>query len=149
MDMVDVISRLAAAALIGGAIGLNRDLHHKPSGLRTLALVGLGSALATISFADDMAAQSRVFQGLLTGIGFLGVGVIVRDISSARVRGLTTAAAIWVTACLGAACGIGELRNVGVAAVILGVVLVAGGPLEKAIHRRFDPGLPPPDETQA
>ena len=140
MDTFDIIFRLGAAALIGGAVGLNRDLHRKPSGLRTLSLVGLGSALAVLAAAGDAPdpnAVSRVLQGLLTGIGFLGAGVIVRDASSNKVHGLTTAAAIWLTACLGAVCGLGAWRLVIVACVILAIVLVVGGRFEKAVHKRL------------
>ena len=79
-EFADIILRLGGATLIGAAIGLNRDLHGKPIGVRTLGLVGLASAMATLAVAsDDQGANaSRVIQGVLTGIGFLGVGVIVR-----------------------------------------------------------------------
>jgi putative Mg2+ transporter-C (MgtC) family protein len=137
-DWLDIIMRLGSAALIGGAIGLNRDLHHKPSGLRTLSIVGLGSALAVLAVAGDTAAASRIIQGLVTGIGFLGAGVILRDQSNGKVHGLTTAAAVWTTACLGAACGLGQWRLVIVAAVIMAVILAVGGRVEKAVHRALD-----------
>ena len=82
IDLADVILRLGGATLIGAAIGLNRDLRGKPIGVRTLGLVGLASAMAVVVVApaggDDINATSRVMQGVLTGIGFLGAGVIVR-----------------------------------------------------------------------
>ena len=136
----EVILRLGMAALIGGLIGLNRDLHHKPSGLRTLALVGLGAALAMMAASvgtTDPNAMSRALQGILTGVGFLGAGVIVHEATTNKVHGLTTAAAIWVTACLGAVCGQGSWRIAAVAVFIVGVVLLVGGRIEKAIHKRF------------
>ena len=138
MEWLDIILRLGSAALIGGAIGLNRDLHHKPSGLRTLSIVGLGSALAVLAVADDIAAASRIMQGLVTGIGFLGAGVILRDQSNGKVHGLTTAAAIWTTACLGAVCALGAWRLVIAGTVILAVILAVGGKIEKAFHRALD-----------
>ena len=67
--------RLGAATVIGGALGLNRELHHKSTGVKTLGLVGLGSALAVLAVADDPQADiSRVIQGVITGVGFLGAG---------------------------------------------------------------------------
>ncbi len=137
-DWLEIVMRLGSAALLGGAIGLNRDLHHKPSGLRTLSIVGLGSALAVLAVADDTAAASRIMQGLVTGIGFLGAGVILRDQSNGKVHGLTTAAAIWTTACLGAVCGLGAWRLVAVAGLIMAVILAVGGKVEKAVHRALD-----------
>jgi putative Mg2+ transporter-C (MgtC) family protein len=145
----DIIFRLGSAALIGGLIGLNRDLHHKPSGLRTLSLVGLGSALAVLiptDTATDPGATSRVLQGIITGIGFLGAGIIVHEATTAKVRGLTTAAAIWVTACLGSACGLGAWRIAAVSTAIIGFILVFGGRLEKAVHQRFSSGDTKSDE---
>jgi putative Mg2+ transporter-C (MgtC) family protein len=141
----DLVLRLSLATLIGAAIGLNRNSHGKPAGLRTHALVALGSALIVLisgqltgaegSHAAD--AQSRVIQGLITGIGFLGAGVILHSIDEKRVHGLTTAAAIWVAALFGAACGAGMFGPVFVAFVLLVLILVIGGPVEKAIHRRL------------
>lgn len=143
LSLGDVLARLGAAAVIGGLIGLNRDLHHKPSGLRTLALVALGAALAAMTAIEAGTGPnpaSPVLQGIVTGVGFLGAGVIIRDASSGRVRGLTTAAAIWLTACLGAACGLGLWRPALVATAIAGVVLAIGGPIERAVHRLLDGG---------
>ena len=135
LDTETLLFRLGAAALAGGLIGLNRDLTNKPIGVRTLGLVALGSAVVvvwTIQFpgiADDANAASRVIQGiiqgLMTGISFIGAGVILRDSSTRRVRGLTTAATVWVTAALGIACGLGAWRTV-VIAMILAFVLLIG-----------------------
>ena len=129
LDWLDIIARLGSAALIGGIIGLNRDLHNKSSGLRTFSLVGLGAALVVLLTTDgamDPNATSRVLQGIITGVGFLGAGVIVHEAATAKVRGLTTAAAIWVTACLGSACGLGTWRIAKVACAIVSLVLVFG-----------------------
>lgn len=91
----------------------NRDLHGKPTGVRTLGLVGLGSALVVLGMTEfstpgDPNAVSRVVQGILTGIGFLGAGVIFHNIGTQRIFGVTTAACVWLTACIGMMCGIGE-----------------------------------------
>src|SRR6202521_5797602 len=106
--------RLGAALIVGAILGLNRELHGKPAGLRTHALVSLGAAVATIvalkspggSLSVDQNAIGRVVQGILTGIGFLGAGVILRD-PNGHVTGLTTAATIWICAVLGLVCGLG------------------------------------------
>ena len=109
IDFTEIICRLLSAVLIGGVIGLDRNLHGKPTGLKTLGLVALGASLVTMASMDfsfvqgsyDAAAVSRTIQGVITGIGFLGAGVIVHDQKSEHVRGLTTAASIWVTAAMG------------------------------------------------
>ena len=139
-DLPDVILRLGAAALIGGLIGLNRDIHNKPSGLRTLALVGLGAALAVMTAAGATAGQvpiAPVIQGVLTGVGFLGAGVIVHEAANQKVHGLTTAASIWLTACVGCACGAGLWQISLVSAALVAFVLVFGGGIEKSVRRRL------------
>lgn len=133
MDFVDLLLRVIAAAIVGGLVGLNRDLHGKPTGVPTLGLVGLGSALAVLAVAggDDSAATSRVIQGLVTGIGFLGAGVIIRPFGKGKVHGLTTAACVWLTAALGAACGIGAWRVVAVGVPVAFLLLLFGKHLER------------------
>jgi putative Mg2+ transporter-C (MgtC) family protein len=92
----EIAVRLGAALLIGGAVGLNRDLYGKPAGMRTHGLVSLGAAVATIvslgfpseSQSMDPNAINRVLQGILTGIGFFGAGVILRDPSQPRLTQL-------------------------------------------------------------
>src|ERR1044071_9183508 len=136
MDVVEVAIRLGSAAAAGCALGLNRDLHGKPTGVRTLGLVGLGSAIAVLLVADqDINAVSRVVQGLLTGIGFLCAGAIVHGHVSGHVHGLTTAACAWLTACLGAACGMGYWTVVLVSLPFIFAILLLGGPLERLLRR--------------
>jgi putative Mg2+ transporter-C (MgtC) family protein len=138
MDDLNIALRLGAAALAGVALGLNRDLHGKPTGVRTLGLVGVGSALAVLAISGGTSADvSRVIQGILTGIGFLGIGVIVRDNDGQHVQGLTTAACVWLTACIGVACGVAEWRIVLLSVPLIFVILIFGGPFEKAIHRHW------------
>lgn len=139
---IDIVARLVLSVAVGAVIGLNRDLHHKQAGVRTNALVSLGAALAIlvvappgVDEAQRLDAMSRVIQGVLTGIGFLGAGVILRDPASKRVSGLTTAAAIWLAALLGVASGAGAYVPV-LAALVLGLLAVAGGgPFEKWFRR--------------
>lgn len=142
LDWLEVVARLGAAAVIGGVVGLNRHAHHKPTGLRTLSLLATGSAglvLATLHTADGiphLEATSRVIQGIMTGLGFIGAGVIIRDRSGDKVHGLTTAAAVWTTAVLGALCGLGAWRIVITLAGLVALVLLAGGAIEKWLDAR-------------
>jgi putative Mg2+ transporter-C (MgtC) family protein len=160
MTLTEAVLRLGAATLVGGAIGLNRDLRGKPAGVRTHALVGLGSAVATTVGASllggdetDPAAVSRVIQGIITGIGFLGAGVILHPDGGRGVRGLTTAASIWVVATLGIGCGAGQWPTVGVGTGLTLLVLLLGGPFERLMHRLRnkgagkEPAAPPPPPT--
>jgi putative Mg2+ transporter-C (MgtC) family protein len=141
LDWPEIVLRLGAATLAGGLIGLNRDLHGKPIGLRTLGLVGLATAIVVVlagSFGNAEKAPdaiSRVIQGILTGIGFLGAGVIVHRENRSRVQGLTSAACTWLTACFGIICGAGQWRIVAVALAIAFTVLIFGGRTERWLHR--------------
>ena len=124
---VDVILRLGTAVVCGGVIGLERDWRNMPTGFRTLAIVCLGSCVAVLAAikAGDSDGFSRVAQGIVTGIGFLGGGVIVQTGRAKDVKGLTTAAAIWLTAALGLLCGLGELvLALGVSALAVIVLLL-------------------------
>ena len=138
MDTLDIALRLGAATLVGIVLGLNRDLHGKPTGVRTLGVLCLGSALAVLSIhAVTDTDASRVIQGVVTGVGFLGAGVIVRSEKGHHVQGLTTAACVWVTACMGAACAIAQWEIVAIGVVLVLVILVFGGPFERAVDRRW------------
>ncbi len=139
VQSLDVTLRLVFALAAGAAIGLNRWLYHKPAGLGTHGLVALGAALAAIvatrTPGADAGAASRVIQGIVTGVGFIGAGVIMRDNSSEQVHGLTTAASIWVSAILGIACGISDFV-IGATGLILAlIVLMVSKPLERALGR--------------
>lgn len=158
-DWSEIMLRLGFAALAGGAIGLNRDLHGKPIGLRTLSLVSLATAMIVLlsdptgdpgRFTD---ATSRVIQGILTGIGFLGAGVIFHAEKHSRIHGLTSAACTWLTACIGIMCGAGQWPIVAIALVITFIILVAGGPTERRLHRalggKVDQGVPRDQPAQS
>jgi putative Mg2+ transporter-C (MgtC) family protein len=138
----EIAARLGAALILGIALGLNRDFHGKPAGARTHGLVSLGAAVAVMvslglpgeSKSMDPNAISRVLQGILTGIGFLGAGVILRD-PSGHVTGLTTAATVWLCAVLGVACGLGYWSIVAIALGLTVIVLIFGGPIEYFAER--------------
>jgi len=127
--------RLSLALLVGVILGLNRWLHHKSAGIRTHSLVAIGSATAIMLISDfvkdDAQSVSRVLQGLITGLGFLGAGVIIREQQSQRVRGLTTAASLWVCALVSAAFGAGQFALGGITLGAILLTLVLGGPLER------------------
>ena len=135
LPLTEVIIRLGVATILGGALGLNREINNKPAGLRTLTLVALASAVAStgVSLLEGATpdAVSRVGQGILTGVGFLGGGVILQRRGSEQVTGLTTAASIWVVAALGFTCGAGHWRLSIVAAALALTVLIVGGFVEK------------------
>ncbi|MEO7432709.1 MAG: MgtC/SapB family protein [Dokdonella sp.] len=153
-EFFTIAFRLGLSAFVGALIGLNRDLHGKPAGVRTHALVSLGTALMVIVVmppGEDLThrydALSRVIQGVLTGIGFLGAGVILRDPGLRQVHGLTTAATIWVTALLGVACGVGAYGPVLLAFAFGALVMVFGGRFERTLRRRFRPVRGDPRES--
>ena len=133
LSVADTVSRLLIAAALGGAIGLERELDSQPAGFRTHVLVALGAGLFTLAGAEvGHADPARVAAQIASGIGFLGAGAILRD--RGRVRGLTTAASLWVTASLGMAAGFGEWQaGVTVAAVAIVVLTV----LKRVEHSFF------------
>jgi putative Mg2+ transporter-C (MgtC) family protein len=151
----EIALRIGAALIVGSILGLNRELHGKPAGLRTHALVSLGAAVATIvvlespdgSLVVDQNAIGRVVQGILTGVGFLGAGVILRD-PLGHVTGLTTAATIWICAVLGLVCGLGNWRILGISVGLTVVILLLGRPVERLAERIFHRHISgPPDHS--
>ena len=139
--IAEISMKLGLALLSGIVLGLNRWIHHKSAGVRTHSLVALGSALVMLLIAGfpdfDAQAVCRVLQGLITGIGFLGAGVIVRNDHSQNIHGLTTAASLWACAILGATFGAGfyEVGACALAAMLL--ILILGGPLEQWSKKLF------------
>ncbi|MBP7767603.1 MAG: MgtC/SapB family protein [Prevotella sp.] len=121
--LLDVSLRLVVALLLGGLVGLEREYRSKDAGFRTHFLVAVGSAMFTIisiyGFVDGVKDTSRVAAQVVSGIGFLGAGLIV--FQKNVVRGLTTAAGLWVTAAIGMACGTGMYA---VAAVVTVLILI-------------------------
>jgi putative Mg2+ transporter-C (MgtC) family protein len=139
---VDTILRMVAAVAVGGAIGVNRDIHGKPTGIRAHALVSLGAAIFVIAGsgpligADHPDALSRVIQGIVAGIGFLGGGVILRGTTGLHVYHLVTAASLWVTTGVGVLCGLGEYLVAGAATLLVLAVLVIGLPIDRRLYGR-------------
>lgn len=122
IEVVDLV-KLVFALLAGGLIGAEREFRDKAAGFRTLILICIGAALFTMlsqKFAPT-GDPARIAAGVVTGIGFLGAGVILRD--KGRVMGLTTAAIIWMTAALGVAIGGGQLLLAGIALFLVLTVL--------------------------
>ena len=134
----EALLRIGAAMVIGMLIGLNREAHHKAAGFRTLGILAVGVALATFSATTmgDDAAASRVIQGILAGVGFLGAGVIVRHSDAGNVEGLTTAASIWTTAAISAACGLGAWPAVALGSGFILLLLTVGHTVEARILSR-------------
>lgn len=144
---LDTALRLGVAVLCGLLIGINRDAKEKPAGMRTLALVALGAALATVSvthvtaFVGHPDAQSRVLQGVvqgvLAGIGFIGAGAILRRGKRDEVvHGVTTAATVWVSAALGVACGLGDWPVAIISLVLVFGILIIAKPIERHMLER-------------
>jgi len=123
-QLTHVVIRMLAAALLGAVIGLQRQRTGKPAGLRTHMFVCLGAALFVISCAGaGMSSDglSRVIQGIVTGIGFLGAGSILKLGVEHDIKGLTTAAGVWMTAAIGVSAGLG---SVGLALMATALTLV-------------------------
>jgi putative Mg2+ transporter-C (MgtC) family protein len=123
---IDVFLRLGAAVLAGAIIGFDREIRDKPAGLRTLTLVSLGSAVFVLAALDGGTADStsRVIQGIITGVGFLGAGTIIHGRDERSVRGLTTAASVWLAAAIGIACAMANWALV-LAGSVFGLLVLA------------------------
>jgi putative Mg2+ transporter-C (MgtC) family protein len=147
MDDFETIKRLCLSALLGGALGLEREWNQKSAGLRTNILITMGATLFTL-MSIDLARSSggdatRIAAQIVTGIGFLGAGAIMR--TGGSIRGLTTAAMIWVNAAVGVAVGGGEYHLALIATGVTLLVLLALYPLEGVIDRMRH--KQPPDAT--
>jgi putative Mg2+ transporter-C (MgtC) family protein len=121
-----IVIRLLAAVILGAVVGYEREKTGKSAGLRTHMLVALSSALFVVAAAEagmTMGDVSRVIQGVATGIGFIGAGAILKSTDDRQVRGLTTAAGIWVTAAVGLAAGLGRLGLAAMSVALAWVVL--------------------------
>ncbi len=122
MPYTDVLLRLVFATLAGGLIGLEREVVHKPAGIRTHMLVCLGSALFAVVTLESVPNEvARIIAGIATGIGFLGAGTIFK--AKDEVHGLTTAASIWAVSAVGLAIGLGYYLTMLIAVILILVVL--------------------------
>jgi len=130
-----VLVRVFAAVLLGAVVGIERERAGKPAGLRTHMLVSLGTAVVVMACAGtgmSLDGQSRVIQGMVTGIGFVGAGTILKLNEQREIHGLTTAAGLWMTAAIGVAVGLGVLGLAVIGTVVTVLVLF----LEHFIHAR-------------
>lgn len=139
MSDIELIERLFLASFLGAILGFEREWRQKNAGLKTNILIAMGSALFTLMSIDLSASSggdaTRVASQIVTGIGFLGAGAIMR--TGAGIRGLTTAAMIWVNAAIGVACGGGEYRLAVIATGVTLIVLLVMTPIEKALDRHL------------
>ena len=149
MSDLELIERLCLAAALGAVLGLEREWRQKYAGLRTNILIAIGAALFTVMSIDLSASAggdpTRIASQIVTGIGFLGAGAIMR--TGVGIRGLTTASMIWVNAAIGVAVGGGEYRLAVIATGVTLIVLVVLTPVERWIERRTPaerPTPPPP-----
>lgn len=158
-DVLQLAARLLAATLCGAALGLNRGIKQKPAGLRTHALVAIGAAfaawMAITLGGQDLTEVARIMAGAMTGVGFLGAGVILRDEVRGRVEGLTTAASIWVATVLGLGAGAGLYLECLITVLVVLLVLQVSAQLQVRVatlltprRRRRRPQEAPPPPAQ-
>jgi putative Mg2+ transporter-C (MgtC) family protein len=137
-----IILRLLLAAAIGGLLGAEREMRRKSAGFRTNILIAVGSCVFTlIALAFAAGDPTRVPGQIVTGIGFLGGGVILHS-GTERVHGMTTAALIWVNAALGTAAGAGQMHLAIIGAALTLAVMLMLAPLEREIEDRAKPWEP-------
>lgn len=132
-EMVRLVTRLLTAMILGALIGAQRESLHKPAGLRTHMLVAMGGALfvlAPLESGMELDGISRVIQGIVTGIGFIGAGAILKLRKKREIEGLTTAAGVWMTAAVGIAAGLGRLGLAFVSTVLTWITLSIIGKIE-------------------
>ncbi len=154
-QVTQIVLRLTLAALLGGLLGFEREHKGKSAGVRTHMLVALGSAMFVMipQHAGLQEAElSRVLQGIVAGVGFLGAGTILKGRSDEDVKGLTTAAGIWLTAAIGVAAGLGR-ESTAVLSTLLALAILALVPLVTRLIDRppadapadapADPAAPP------
>jgi putative Mg2+ transporter-C (MgtC) family protein len=130
---LDILLRLGVAVVAGGAIGWERQHSGRPAGMRTHMLVSLGAAMAVSLAAGDAAAMSRIVQGVVTGIGFVCAGEILHHVRNGRqhVKGLTSAASLWLTAVIGIVAAYGRWELVAIGTVMTLLILT--------VAKRFEP----------
>jgi putative Mg2+ transporter-C (MgtC) family protein len=140
---IDIVVKLIIATVLGGLIGLERERDKRPAGLRTHMLICIGATvfgiIGTLTAASDPAAQSRIWQNIITGVGFIGAGSVIKE--EHNVHGLTTAAGIWAVAAIGLAVAGGFYFLAFFAEAVVLVALLA-------LHRiEHHSGTTPPDQT--
>ena len=143
---VDDLMRIGAAAIVGGVLGLERELNGHFAGLRTHMMVSIGCAVFVVGglaiSGNQADAVTRVVQGIAAGVGFLGAGTILKLDEQQKIKGLTTASSIWLASALGTLAGLGEYVPAAAATVIALVVLAVLRPMEKLLlahHAKNNP----------
>lgn len=138
-QFVRIVTRIMVAAFLGAIIGIERERAGKSAGLRTHMLVVLGATLfvvAGLDFGMTSTDISRVIQGLTAGVGFLGAGAILKPGDEREVKGLTTAAGIWMTAAVGVAVGLGRYGVAVISVALAWMILAVGRELERGLERK-------------
>jgi putative Mg2+ transporter-C (MgtC) family protein len=138
-DLTQTGVRLLVAVMLGALLGYDRERKDSAAGLRTHMLVALGAALfvlAALQAGLDKADLSRVIQGVVAGIGFLGAGAIIKLNEKEQIKGLTTAASIWATAAIGIAAGMGHLATAMASALLALAILALLPRVERHIDRK-------------
>ena len=128
-----VLLRMVVSVVLGGFVGMQREKAGKPAGVRTHMLVCLATAVVVLACSGmgmQFDAQSRVIQGIVTGIGFIGAGSILKLNEERDIQGLTTAAGLWLTAAIGIACGVGTVGIALITAVLTVILLALAGVIE-------------------
>lgn len=138
-QLVHVIIRLIAATLLGAVVGMQREKAGKPAGLRTHTLVSLGTAVFILACSGSGMSSdglSRVIQGIVTGIGFIGAGSILKLNEERDIKGLTTAASVWMTAAIGVAVGLGSLGVALLTTILTLIILALAGLYDQRAEKR-------------
>ena len=136
---VIVLVRVLAAIVLGAVVGMQRERVGKPAGLRTHILVSLGTAVVVLACSGinmGLDGMSRVIQGIVTGIGFIGAGSILKLSDQRDIQGLTTAAGLWMTAAIGVAVGLGGFGLAVMGTVLTLLVLALERFIDSRIHSR-------------
>jgi putative Mg2+ transporter-C (MgtC) family protein len=138
-QLARVLIRLLAATLLGAIVGFERERARKPAGLRTHTLVCVGTAVLVlvcggVGITSD--GLSRVIQGIVTGIGFIGAGSILKVSDQHQIRGLTTAAAVWMTAAIGVSVGLGAIGIAAISTVLALIILAVVGGIEARAEKK-------------
>ena len=131
--------RVLSAMVLGAILGFQRERAGKPAGLRTHVLVSMGTAVVVLACSGsgmDMAGESRVIQGIVTGIGFIGAGSILKVSEERDIRGLTTAAGLWLTAAVGVSAGLGMVGIAVIATILASAILALEGLQSRIAKKR-------------
>jgi putative Mg2+ transporter-C (MgtC) family protein len=134
-----LVTRMVIAMILGAVIGAQREATGKPAGLRTHMLVAMGGALfvlAPVQSGMDLDGMSRVIQGIVTGIGFIGGGAILKLQEQRAIEGLTTAAGIWITAAVGIAAGLGRWGLAVISTILTWITLSLIGRIEAWMNQK-------------